>query len=202
MGFHSRSVSLTRYRIKGRIDGHFWEAVDDGLKRGAFREIETTGDVVAEGWTSIDDFADATLESAAYVRGEYAAWAFRQDTARVPAKILDMQFRKESRKILEQSQRRRLSRAQAGELKEQLKEQLRKQVLPSIQTVDIVWNTNDGVVYVCTHAIKARERIEELFKKSFGLTIIPLIPYLRAQEILQDSDKQKLLESLIPCSMA
>ena len=61
MGFASRSVSIIRYRVKGEMEGSFWDAVDSGLKRGAFHELDTPGELVGIGWTSIDDFADNTF---------------------------------------------------------------------------------------------------------------------------------------------
>ena len=33
MGFASRSVSVMRYRVKGNIDGSFWDSIHDGVKR-------------------------------------------------------------------------------------------------------------------------------------------------------------------------
>ncbi len=35
MGFASRSVSLMRYRVKGEMEGSFWDAVDSGIQNEA-----------------------------------------------------------------------------------------------------------------------------------------------------------------------
>ncbi|MDD3473741.1 MAG: hypothetical protein PHS86_13250, partial [Syntrophaceae bacterium] len=88
---------------------------------------------------------------------------------------------------------RRLSSNQRKELKETVKEVLKKQVLPSIQVFDFVWDTSKSIVYFTSLSIKARERFEDHFKKSFGLSLIPLIPYLKAEEVLASQmDKSKL----------
>ena len=87
MGFSARSVSMVRYRIRGEIQGSFWDAVDEGIRRYAFREVEGPGDQVGMGWTSIDDFTDNEFQGASYVRGSYVALSLRVDTARVPPRI-------------------------------------------------------------------------------------------------------------------
>jgi len=201
MGFASRSVSIVRYRVKGDVEGSFWDAVDGGIRRGAYRELETVGDEVGMGWTSIEDFEDNVFRGASYIRGNYVALALRVDTARVPPRVLEIELRKETRKLLEQTGQKRLSSAQRRELKDGVKDKLKKQVFPSIQVYDLMWDTAKKVVYFATLSIKARERLEELFKKCFGLSLIPLIPYLRAEELLASPAERQALEKLGPCSM-
>jgi DNA recombination-dependent growth factor C len=190
-----------RYRVRGEIEGSFWDAVDEGVKRHAFREIEGPGEEVGMGWASVEDFTDTEFQGASYIFGSYVALSLRLDTVRVPPKILEIHFKRESKKILDQSGRQRLSASQKRELKDNLKESLKRQVFPSIQVFDLIWDTTRSVVYFGSLGIKARERVEDHFKKSFGLTLIPLIPYMRAEEILEDKSDRQLLEKLTPSSM-
>lgn len=202
MGFSARSVSMVRYRIRGEIQGSFWDAVDEGIRKYAFREVDGPGDQVGMGWTSIDDFTDDEFHGASYVRGSYVALSLRVDTARVPPRILEIHYKQEAVKMLGQTGQQRLSSGQRRELKEQLKESLKRKMLPAIQVFDLVWDTARAVVYFGSLGVKARERVEELFKKSFGLTLIPLIPYIRAEEILTDASERGVLEKLTPSSFA
>ncbi len=202
MGFASRSVSIMRYRVRGEVEGSFWDAIDEGVKRHAFREIVGPGDEVGMGWVSVEDFTDAEFQGASYIFGSYVALSMRVDTARVPAKILEMHLKQESKKLLEESGRQRLSSGQRRELKDNLKEALKKRVFPSIQVFDVMWDTTRSVVYFGSLSIKARERVEDHFKKSFGLTLIPLIPYMRAEEILSGAADKASLEKLTPSIMA
>ena len=200
MGFAARSVSLFRYRIKGELEGSFWDVVAEGVRKGAFREVESAGDIIATGWTYIEDFTDHSFEQAGYVRGNYVALSLRIDSVRIPSRILEIHFKKESVRLLQETGRKRLSSGQSRELKDRLKESLRHKAFPSIQVYDMVWNTSDGVVYLGQHSARARERFEDHFKKSFGLTLIPLIPYIRAQELLESDADRNRLDELTPCS--
>lgn len=202
MGFASRSVSIMRYRVKGEVEGSFWDVVDEGVRRHAFREIVGPGDEVGMGWASVEDFTDAEFQGASYIFGSYVALSLRVDTVRVPSKILEMHLKQQCKKLLEESGRQRLSSAQRRELKDNLKEALKKQVFPSIQVFELIWDTARSVVYFGSLAIKARERVEDHFKKSFGLTLIPLIPYMRAEEILSSASAKASLERLTPSMMA
>jgi len=189
-----------RYRIKGQIEGAFWDAVDEGMRKGAFRSLEGSGELIGMGWASIDDFADTEFRGSSYVRGNYIGMALRIDTVRVPARVLEMTLRQEGKKLMEETGRRRLSNAQRRELKERIVETLKKQVLPSIQVFEVIWDTAQAVVYFASLSVKARERMEDHFKKSFGLPLIPLIPYLRAEELVAGSLRVELLEKLKPSS--
>jgi DNA recombination-dependent growth factor C len=201
MGLMSRSASIMRYRAKGEMEGSFWDSVEAGVKSGAFKPVESPGDEIGVGWTTLEDFTDAEFRGSSYVRGNYVALSLRVDTVRVPARVLEMEFKKESRKLMEQLGTKRLSSGQRRELKERLKETMRKQVFPSIQTFDLIWDTAKAVVYFGSHSVKARERMEGHFKKSFGLTLVPLLAFLRGGELLASNAEKEALEQLKPCSM-
>jgi hypothetical protein len=196
MGFAARSCSLIRYRVKGEPEGAFWDAVHEGIRRGAFRESDAPGDLVGFGWTSLEDFSQFRFDDTSYVRGSYVAMALRIDIVRVPPKVLEIQVKKEAQQLLEMTGAKRLSSGQYKDLKERVRDGLRKRVLPSIQVFDLIWDTGSGTVYFGNLGLKARERVEEHFKKCFGLTLIPLIPYLRAEELIPDAAVRDRLEKL------
>lgn len=201
MGFLSRSVSMMRYRVKGGIEGSFWDSVDEGMRKGAFKQVDSPGDEIGMGWTALEDFTDTDFKGASYVRTNYVAMSLRIDTARVPARILEIHVKIETRKLMEETGRQRLSSAQRRELKERLKEALKHQMFPSIQVHDVIWDTSQGVVYFASHSVKARERLEDHFKKCFGLTLVPLLAYIRAEELLEGNLDKQRLEKLKPSSM-
>jgi recombination associated protein RdgC len=201
MGFLSRSVSMLRYRVKGEVEGSFWDSVDEGVRKGAFRPLDSPGDEVGMGWTALEDFTDTDFKGASYVRTNYVTLSLRIDTARVPARILEIHFKAEARRLMEETGRQRLSSGQRRELKERLKETLKRQMFPSIQVHDMIWDTAKGVVYFASLSVKARERFEDHFKKCFSLTLVPLLAYIRAEELLAGNLGKQLLEKLKPCSM-
>ncbi|MDR3603869.1 MAG: hypothetical protein P4L38_04515 [Syntrophaceae bacterium] len=202
MGFASRSVSIMRYRVKGQLEGSFWDTIHEGVKRGAFRTTDQPGELIGFGWTGIDDFDDYDFHGASYVRTNYVALAFRIDTVRVPPRVLETAIKKERKKLIETTGQRRMSTNQLRELKEALKESLKKQVLPSIQVFDFVWDTAGSVAYLAALSARARERVEDHFKTSFGLTLTPLLPYIRAMEMLENETARNKLEQLKSCIMA
>ncbi|MBM3300796.1 MAG: hypothetical protein FJY85_12680, partial [Deltaproteobacteria bacterium] len=103
MGFTGRSVSFVRYRVRGEIEGSFWDSVDEGIRRYAFRQVEGPRDLVGLGWTSMTDFTDNAFQGASYVYGRYVALSLRVDTARVPPKTLETLLKQQIRKKLEET---------------------------------------------------------------------------------------------------
>ncbi len=195
MGFLARTVSFVRYHVKGAIERSFWDAVREGVANGAFRPKEGPGDEIGCGWVSLQDFDDNEFASGSYIYGTYVGLSYRLDVVRIPARVLEVNFKKEKKRLLEQSGRPRLSSAQTRSLKESLKESLKTQAFPSIQVVDVVWDTGKSLAYVATHSQRLRERIEDHFKKSFGLTLVPMIPFIRAEQLLRsERDKEKLAQ--------
>jgi hypothetical protein len=201
MGFLSRSVSLIRYRVRGDVEGSFWDSVHEGISKGIFREGEFSGDDLTVGWVSMEDFTDTSFAGSSYLRGNYVALGLRVDTLRVPPRIVELHVKKESRKLIEQTGQARLSSSQFRELRERVRETLRRQILPSVQVFDLVWDTSRGIAYFGSHSPKARDRVETHFKKCFGLTLLPLIPYLCAEELLGESQEKQVLEQVRPSSL-
>jgi DNA recombination-dependent growth factor C len=193
---------MMRYRVRGEIEGSFWDAVDEGVRKGAFKSVDSPGDEVGMGWTTMEDFTVADFKGASYLRTNYVALSLRIDSARVPARILEIHVKAESRRLMDETGKQRLSSGQRRELKERVKETLKRQMFPSIQVHDVIWDTAKGVVYFASHAGKAREKFEDHFKKCFGLTLVPLLAYIRAEELLEGSLDRQVLEQLKPCSMA
>lgn len=202
MGFLARSVSMMRYTVRGEIVGSFWDEIHEGVKRCAFKQIESPGEVVGMGWVSMEDFTDNEFVRATYVFGKYVAIALRIDTIRVPPRILEINVRNEEKKILEETGRRRLGSAQRRELRDRVKEVMKKQSLPSIQVLDLVWDTSKGVAYFASLSSKARECVEDHFKKTFNLSLVPLIPYIRAGQLLEHSVGSSVLDNIRPATMA
>lgn len=198
MGFSSRTFSMLRYRVNGAPEGSFWEAVDNGVRKGAFKALEAEGDIIAMGWVSIDDFDDTEFSGADYHRSNYVAMSLRVDSVRVPPRIVELEMRKDAKKLMDQTGQKRLGSRQRRDLKDEVTDKLRKQMFPNIQTYDIIWDTSAAYLYFGSLAVKARERFQDHFKKCFGVSLTPLIPYLLAQDILGDEKKAAALDNLTP----
>lgn len=196
MGFLARSASFVRYHVKGSVETPFWDAVREGVASGAFRKKELPGDEIGAGWVSLHDFDDSEFAGSSFIYGNYVALSYRLDVVRIPARVLEVYFKNEQKKLIEQSGRSRLSLSQARSLKETIKESLKAQAFPSIQVVDVVWDTTKSFAYVGTLSPRLRERVEDHFKKSFGLTLVPMIPFIKAEQLLGHTELRSALEQI------
>ena len=55
MGILSSAVSITRYRVEGKIEGPVIDIVSKGLKKNAIPEIDEEAESKAAGWTSFEN---------------------------------------------------------------------------------------------------------------------------------------------------
>ena len=66
-----------------------------------------------------------------------------------------------------------LTRYERSEIKERVRRDLRKKILPTIKTVDMSWNWQDGVVRFFSTSEKLNLEFMELFEATFGLVLTP-----------------------------
>jgi DNA recombination-dependent growth factor C len=187
-------MPLTRYRVNGEIDRAFNLAVEAGIQAHAFKQIDSPDvDIVGFGWVSQGDFSDTSFDNAMMLMPAIVALSLRIDTVRIPSRTLELALKEATENVLRETGQSRLSSAQRRELKERVRETLRKKTLPTIQVHDIVWDVTNRVLYLTSISRNVMNHVESLFKKSFpGLTLTPLIPYIRAEETLADEMLERL----------
>jgi hypothetical protein len=77
----------------------------------------------------------------------------------------------------------RVSAAERREIKDEIASRLVAQALPTPRLFDVVWNLENGRVYFSGKLRAAREAFGDCFRRTFGVTPVPLIPYLAAAHV-------------------
>ncbi|MBX3214719.1 MAG: hypothetical protein KF850_21970 [Labilithrix sp.] len=83
-----------------------------------------------------------------------------------------------------------------AELKLMVSKKLRRQMSPATRSVDLSWAIGEGIVRFFSHAQKPGAAMMELFKKTFGLTLVPESPYTAAARIGLDKAQEKAWHDL------
>ena len=177
----SGSVSLMRHRVVGAIDGPFWDRIDDGIRQNIFHPVETGGETVGVGWVSVHDLTDAAFVEP-YATGDYIALSLRVDTKRVSSRTVEVELKQRAQGIIKTTGEARISKQQHKELRDTVLAELRQQAPPTIQTFDLMWSYTTATVYSSALSVKTNELVTGIFKKSFGLDLVPVIPFIAACE--------------------
>jgi hypothetical protein len=203
MNLLSASISLTRYKVEGRLKTPVLETVAAGLKKNAVSEIDDQSLEKAVGWTSFEKPYQPDFSGSTYAYGSYLVFALRIDKKTIPSKMVKKHFMIESARRLAESGRQYLSRNEKQTIKDHVIDRLNIKIPATPNVYDIIWNYEDSVLWFFSNLKAANEELETLFLRSFDLTLIRVIPYTAAHldSGLTDTEKDILLK-LSPTNFA
>ena len=195
MGILSSAVSITRYRVEGKIEGPVIDIVSKGLKKNAIPEIDEEAESKAAGWTSFENPFHPNFDGSSFVFGNLFVFALRIDRKSIPSKLLKKHQTLETSKRLAKTGRRFLSKDEKQALKDKVINDLAIRI-PSTPTVyDLIWNYEASSLWFYSNLRSANEEIETLFRRSFNIGLLRLFPYTAADITagLSDSERDVLI---------
>ena len=194
MGILSPNVSITRYRVRGRLEDPVLENVAISLKKYAIAEIDNDAAEKSCGWTSFEQPYNPNFEGSSYIFGTDLVFSLRIDKKSIPSKILKKRYSIEESKRLAESGRQFISRNEKKIVKEQILQSLSMRIPATPNIYDIVWNYEEGKLWFFTNLKAANEELETLFAETFKLSLIRFFPYTAAEfsEGLTDAERDTL----------
>ena len=181
MSILSSSVSITRYRVHGKINTPVIDTIANGLKDNTISEIDNQVADKAVGWTTFDNPFQPNFDGSSFVYGNYFVFALRIDRKNITAKVLKKHYTIEAAKRMAESGRDYLSKNEKKLVKEHVISGLSLRIPATPNIYDLVWNFEDSVVWFFSNLKAANEELETLFSKSFNLSLIRLFPYTAAE---------------------
>jgi len=199
MGILANSVSITQYRVEGKMPEPVTERLLDGLQHHCIQDIDGETLEKSLGWTPIDHPYEPDFSLSPFVIGEYIYFSLRLDKKTIPAKILKKAIHVEMARQLKVKAREFLSRSEKQDIRDQVINQLLIKIPANPNIYDVMWHYEKGELSFFSTLKAANEALETLFIKSFDLSLVRLFPYTLAEWGGQLSDHQKdLLASLAP----
>ncbi|MCK4985019.1 MAG: recombination-associated protein RdgC [Desulfobacterales bacterium] len=196
MSLLSASVSITRYKVEGKLGTPVLETVAAALKKNAISEIDDQASEKISGWTSFEKPYQPDFSGSSFVFGAYLVFALRIDKKTIPAKVVQKHFMIESARRLAESGRQYLSRNEKRTIKDHVINVLNLKVPATPNVYDLIWNYEESVLWFFSNLKAANEELETLFLRSFDLTLIRMFPYTAAHlnTDLADTEKDILLK--------
>ncbi len=180
MSLLSSLISITRYKVEGRLKTPVLETVAAGLKKNAIYEIDDQSLEKAVGWTSFKKPYQPNFRGSDFVYGNYLVFSLRIDKKSIPSKIVKKHFMIESEQRLADTGRQYLSRSEKQIIKDQVIERLNIKVPATPHLYDLIWNYEDSVLWFFSNLKASNEELETLFSRSFDLQLIRMFPYTAA----------------------
>lgn len=192
MGIYAKSLSCTRYFVRGEAPPDFLTWADERMQSFLFRDIDDTTDEKAWGWVELDNLLQTSFDGGRAHKGEYLAFSLRIDTRKVPAAVFRKHFLLAEQTVRQQQKFRRLSRQQKLELKKTVMADLLRRQMPQPALFDLVWHPTQQRLWLFATSPKVREIFETLFRETFEMDIYLLFPYTLAQDVLEPAAQDRL----------
>lgn len=199
MSILSSSVSITRYKVHGKIAPPLVETIANGLTHNKIIEIDNQPADKSVGWTSFDSPFQPDFDGSKFVFGNYFVFSLRIDKKTIGAKVLKKHYIIEASKRMAESGREYLSKSEKKLVKEHVINGLSLRIPPTPNVYDLVWNYEEASIWFFSNLKAANEELETIFPKSFNLSLIRLFPYTAAELSPDLSDSQRdMLQKISP----
>ena len=176
MGLLKGNFSFARFHVEGQLPQAFFNFVNNRIKANSFRESAKSTEEKRLGWVSVTDILDADFKEANYVLGDYLIFSLRIDRKTIPPKLMKIRIMEEERQFLAQSGKNRINKQIAGGIKDKVKSEILARLDPVPSFYDVCWALSQNTVYFSSLSDKVADDFIELFKKTFSLGLIRLLP--------------------------
>jgi len=201
VGILSSAVSITRYKVEGKLKEPVLDTILNGLELNSVSEIDDDISERAVGWTSFESPFNPDFRGSSFDYGSYLSFSLRIDKKTIPPKVLKKYRDIESARRLAESGRTYLSKDEKQSIKENVTTLFHRKLPATPHVYDVLWNLAGSRLLFFSNLKVANEELETLFFKSFRLTLIRLFPYTIADLTVDLSpDERDHLLNLTPTS--
>jgi hypothetical protein len=154
------------------------------------------------GWASIEDPFDTDLDHEKVFYNEYVCLGLRLDRWVVPGPLLKAHLRDAEQALLAKRGLERLGRQAKADLKTMVVRKLRRQLVPSLKSYDVVWNLRTNVLHLYSQAERISTLLDDLFKRTFKVNLVPDSPGTAAERIGLDAKETRAFSGLEETTLA
>ncbi len=194
MGFIKGSLSLTRYRVLDAPPELSDEYLAERLGQNAFVDIEHSPEERSLGWVEFLNHLSSSFNAATFRFGGLLVFTLRLDTRKLSPRTLARYLAIRQALYVAETGRQPHSLAKK-QLKEAVRSDLLRRCLVNTELMEVVWLWQEKELWLAAAGEKRREAFEELWNRTFGLSLQMLVPATLGLELLN----QELHRALLDC---
>ncbi len=199
MGVLNGSLSYSRYFVRGSLPPNFKEIFCERVSQYTVPTLEDGNEEEVYGWASVHNVLDTNLsDPESLFLDHYLILALRIDAWKISPTLLKAHILEASERYLQQTGGEVVSRKEKAIIKEQVKQDLKRQDLPSVAVFDLCWDLNSNIVRFWSHSERVKEKMVELFEKTFGTQLIAFSAYTMAEHADVDEQVLQTMTELTP----
>lgn len=184
------SFTGVRHRAEGSLPADHRQRFAKSLTRYAFVPIDPTTDRRrALGWVNPLQLLDADLTWDKVIFGDHVVLGLRVDERKISKPML----RARVAQVLSERRREkpgvRITREEQSQVARAIESEMLAQTPPVTTVQEVGWNTRTGMVWFSSASKKANEEMMDLFERTFGVRVIPLVPLTAAEAFTEKQGK-------------
>ena len=191
MGLLSPTVSVTRYKVEGKLEDPILDTIAKGLKENVIKDVDEDISEKKVGWTSFENPFMPDFRGSSFVIGTHMVFSLRIDKKVIPQKIIRKHYAIESAKRLAESGRQFLTRDEKKMIKDHVTDTLMLRIPSTPHLYDLIWDYDSSSLCFFSNLKSANEELETLFSQSFQLSLIRLFPFTIADLTMGLSDGER-----------
>jgi len=191
MGILSSSISLTQYRVNGKLEHPVIETVATGLAKHTISEIDNDTTEKIFGWTSFNHPFRPNFKDRSFVMGSHFIFSLRMDKKKISSAMVNKHCAMEIDRRMADKGLPFLSRDEKRHIREEVTVHLSRRIPATPTICDMIWDYEAGSLWFLSRLKAACESLETHFLRSFNISLIPMIPYSSAFLTAGLSDDQK-----------
>jgi len=173
-------------------------AVAAAVQHRAFRDLEPSDAPIAVGWVGIHDPLATVFNPTDLFHRHYLAVGMRYDRRRVPPRLVYLERRRLEAERCAREGKARLGAAMRREIKDEVQARLAARALPEPRLFDCVWNLDTGQLYFTGKQRLVLEAFVDLFRQTFGVVPVALVPYLAVAQLGLSAREVELVRAAEP----
>jgi DNA recombination-dependent growth factor C len=170
------------------------ELVQERLFKNAFVDIEGSPEENSLGWVELLNHLAWQFDPASFRFGGFLTFSLRFDARSLPAKTLNRYYKIREAEFLSQTGRKPNS-VKRRDLKDTLRQDLLRRALLNTELMEVIWLFRENEVWLGAVGEKRRTMFEELWARTFGLSLRMLVPITLGLELTPDKFRSALIES-------
>lgn len=203
LGAFRGNLTFSRFYVTGDIPDDIPGTTLRRIRANSFQPLSPEEDKSEGfGWANMEDPVDTDLDHEKVFYNEYVCLSFRLDKWAIPGPLLKAHLREAEQALLEKRGLEKLGRQAKADLKTMVVKKLRRQLVPSLKSYDMVWNTNTNIVHFHSQAEKIISLFDDSFKKTFKLDLVPDSPGTAAERVGLDARQSAAMAGLEPTTLA
>lgn len=199
MGIISGALSGRQYSVEGDFSHTAIDKHALNIEKYSFKPVNLhAGEIEAFGWVNPMKILDSEVTTDKISFDEYIVLFMRHDKYSINKKILKAKIDEEIENYCQKKGKTQITKDEKKIINSKVQFELLKTLSPSTQIYESAWNPARKTLIFTNTSERINNVFCEIFFNTFGVTLNPLLPYVKVENWLEKNNIEFNLDKLLP----